>query len=64
MKSIIAIIIGVVLMFAGVNKLAEVECKSKWEDSGFATKYNFIGGCRIQTPDGKWIPAENYREVK
>lgn len=60
-----AICIGfifIIAVFTGSNKLQEASCREQWKDA-FPYKYNFIGGCKIQIPDGKWIPAENYREV-
>ena len=39
-------------------------CKAQWSDSGFGVRYGFMSGCMIHLPDGRWIPADNYREVK
>ena len=38
-------------------------CESRWSGSGFNTQYTHYGGCRIQLEDGRWIPANNYREI-
>ena len=67
MKDLISIVVSLLLIavvIAGFNKLSEINCMSMWSDSGFGVQYGFLPGCRIQTLDGKWIPADNYREVK
>lgn len=61
-------IIGAILAVVGIllfsNFVGGVECRSKWEQSGFEVQYGFLKGCLIKAPEGKWIPAENYREMK
>lgn len=39
-------------------------CHSKWRDSGLDSQYGFFAGCRVQTPDGRWLPAERVREIE
>lgn len=63
LASLITAAIMLVLVFAGANKIESMSCHAKWEGA-FPVTYSFMGGCKVQTPDGKWIPAENYREVK
>lgn len=46
-----------------INIGAEIDCRSKWQHSGFEFRYSFLGGCLIQTKPDIWIPAEAYREI-
>jgi len=54
---------GVVLVIALAMGADSYSCRSKWEASGMAVSWGPIQGCLIQPEDGKWIPAENYREI-
>ena len=56
---VMAIIIGLIAWAA-----AAISCSSKWEDSGLKSKYSIFSGCRVQTPDGRWLPAESVREIE
>ncbi len=63
----IAIFFGIVLFFVsllfyGANYLAGVSCKSRWENSGFNSKYSLQTGCLVEVSKNKWIPEKNYRE--
>lgn len=60
---LIAPLIAIALILAGVNKLSQYSCFASWEDSGMPVKYSFMGGCKIQLTDGKWIPEDRYREI-
>lgn len=37
-------------------------CSSKWDQSGMATSWGPFKGCQLQH-QGKWIPADSYREM-
>jgi hypothetical protein len=67
MNTLITGIIGplilIALILGAVNKLTQYSCFAAWEDSGMPVKYSFMGGCKIQLPDGKWIPEDRYREI-
>ena len=52
----------IMLIFGGFYKIDKTSCYSRWEGSGMPTTYSFLGGCKIQLPDGKWIPEDRYRE--
>ena len=52
-----------VLMLTLVLVVSAISCSTKWEDSGFASRWKVFGGCQIKTKDGKWIPDKNYREM-
>lgn len=65
MKFLISIIPPVILLaliFGGIYKIDQTSCHSRWEGSGMPTTYSFMGGCKVQLPDGKWIPEDRYRE--
>lgn len=51
-----------VLAAVGANKLLEANCKMSWEESDFESRYSFTAGCQIKVK-GRWIPAENYRDI-
>lgn len=59
---IFALFVVAVLARIGVL-VQEWKCGQKWADSGMEYQYSWGGGCRIKTPAGVWIPAENYREI-
>lgn len=52
-----------VALISGSLALDSASCTSKWEDSGFATRWGPIKGCVIQVPSGKWLPENVVREV-
>lgn len=39
------------------------KCTEMWAGSGMRSEWKVFAGCRLRMPDGKWIPAKNYREV-
>lgn len=38
-------------------------CHGRWADSGMATSFGVLGGCRVQLPDGRWVPEDRVRET-
>jgi hypothetical protein len=52
-----------VVIFGGAAYIDYVGCHNRWRDSGFPVRYELIAGCMIRQKDGRWIPAENYREL-
>lgn len=40
------------------------QCNVQWNASGMASNWGPVQGCLIQLKDGRWVPAENYREIK
>lgn len=56
-------LIFTLLLIGGGCLLARSICTAKWEDSGRAPSWGVLTGCRIQRPDGAWVPADAYREV-
>ena len=61
-SGISALLVTAVLL-AGIFYLAKLECSQRWENSGMEYEYGVIQGCVIQLKDGRWVPAENYREL-
>ena len=35
-------------------------CVTKTAEIGFASKWNILGGCRIEVQSGQWIPLDSY----
>jgi hypothetical protein len=58
---IVAVLAAVLL--TGLYFANRAECLSRWQDSGMEASFGFFEGCRIKLPDGRRIPAENYREL-
>ena len=55
-------VITIIILLCIGNYLSEISCKSKWEMSGFNSKYKFLTGCLIEISENKWIPADSYRK--
>lgn len=54
----IALALGIAVYFIEAKA-----CSSKWEGSGMESKYALFAGCRVRMPDGRWLPAENLRDI-
>ena len=55
-----AVAVAVVLGLG--NWASSVSCEQQWRDSGMTSQYGFFSGCRVKA-DGKWIPADAFREL-
>lgn len=55
-----AVIVALLCALAWVNSTT---CSKKWGQSGLRSNWTLFAGCRLRMPDGKWIPAESYREI-
>lgn len=58
-----ALLMLIALVVSGLIWVSSAQCRAKWERSGMQSEWVLFAGCRIQTADGKWIPAANYREM-
>lgn len=56
-------IITLAAMLAILLALSAWDCHARWADSGFQSRFQVPGGCQIKMKDGRWIPAERYREL-
>jgi hypothetical protein len=45
------------------NTIDRFNCTRQWSASGMRHRFDWWGGCLIETSPGRWIPARNYREV-
>jgi hypothetical protein len=52
-----------ILGLLGLLWLAPVQCHSQWDNSGMEVSWGIVKGCMVKTKDGKWIPADNYRNI-
>jgi hypothetical protein len=43
--------------------LAWGKCKYTWQDTGYESKWQLLGGCKVRKDNGPWIPAKNLREM-
>lgn len=43
--------------------IGKVTCAARWSGSGMDNSYGFFSGCRVQTPNGRWIPDDRVREA-
>ena len=68
MKEALLLAVGLVILCASmlwaVNEYSRKQCKARWENSGYDTRYSFIGGCLISADGKRWIPGDALREVK
>lgn len=64
---LVGFILGIAATAAGLiwlgALLGESKCERQWEGSRMEAKYRVLQGCLIKLPDGRWIPAANYREL-
>lgn len=45
----------------GLVYMNKRQCQEQWQESGMASQWTPYGRCRVQLPDGTWIPADRYR---
>lgn len=57
--SIFTLVIALVIYLA----FAPLSCSSRWNESGFVTKWGPIAGCRISKDGERFIPEDRYREI-
>ena len=65
-----AVLASVITIVVWFNKLQPDElfsyqiktCHAKWGDA-FETRWAMFSGCQIKLTDGRWIPADSYREL-
>jgi len=65
-EALISVGIGAVffaLLLGGIYWASDVKCQRQWQGSGMQSEYRAFQGCRIKLSDGRWIPAQNYREL-
>lgn len=60
---LVAIAIAIILVGSGITFLEKESCRANWSESGLKSKYNFIGGCRVEVEPGKWLPASSIRDT-
>jgi hypothetical protein len=55
----------IVLVFAWTlgYLFGSTACDNRWSESGFAHRYEIIGGCMIEV-EGVWIPEDRYRAIE
>lgn len=51
------------VLIGGALWLSSASCSAAWSKSGMATSWGPIQGCLVQTPSGRWVPAERVREI-
>jgi len=56
----VTLTLGVSLALISLGK--QYQCRQSWLDSGYDYRWKAFAGCQLMTEDGRWIPAENYRE--
>lgn len=58
----IIVLVAAVIIIAFYYFIARFSCHQRWKDAGLESRFTLLGGCQLQI-DGRWIPAENYRQV-
>ena len=51
------------MLSSGVSTLRDMQCHARWANSGFKASYSISTGCRVQKPNGHWIPESAVRET-
>ena len=50
-------------LFVGIFQLSKANCYSSWEYSGLNVDWGPLKGCIVQTPNGRWLPADSLRDM-
>lgn len=58
----VAILAAIAALGWGAYAFDAAACSAKWAGT-YPSDYSFLAGCRIEVAPGKWLPADNYREV-
>ena len=63
-KLIVALVIGlfVFMVLAAIYAIDAYKCHTRWEDSGYQSRYGLASGCQILV-EARWIPEKVYRAV-
>lgn len=61
--SLITLVLGAAIIVLVTWPIAAYHCRVSWEGSGMQSRYQFLGGCFVQTAAGRWIPSDRVREV-
>ena len=56
-------VVGFIILMAIGHVWGKVQCYSRWSDSGMTVDHAVFSGCRLEVEEGKWIPADRFREV-
>lgn len=59
--TVMGVLIG--LLILGYMALSSVTCSARWKGSELKTDWGPIQGCRVQLPDGRWMPEDRVREI-
>lgn len=59
---LVSVFVFIVLTLSAYYFLERYACSTKWEESGFQSRFGIVSGCLVKQKDGRWIPSENYRE--
>lgn len=61
----LAMVSLIILFSVGIpSYLNKNACYAKTEGMGFNVEWSFLGGCRIEYENGKWIPLDRYRIIE
>lgn len=61
---ILIYVLVLAVIVAALNWVEITKCHAKWGRSGMRAEWTLFAGCLVQTQDGTWIPATNYREMQ
>lgn len=63
-EELIVLVAILVLVLPIAAWLASYKCSAQWSESGLQSKWQLGSGCRVKTPDGRWLPADRVRETE
>jgi hypothetical protein len=59
--SVSAVLLGIILVFAGM--VSSCSCKMKSKAMGLNYDFGMIQGCIVETKDGQKVDIKNYRVI-
>lgn len=63
LATLIVGIIGIVMLWALTLIPDYFSCAARWSESSMQTSWGPIQGCKVQLPDGRWLPEDRVREI-
>lgn len=64
MKVILIYLAYIAGILAIAGAISAFQCGAQWSGSGMTSKWGIGSGCRVQVPDGRWLPADRVREIE
>jgi len=63
MGNFIGSLIMIGIIFVIYSLFGTMNCSNRWGGSTFESRYDWFGGCKVQTASGGWVPEDRVREI-